>query len=86
MIPRGEVGLIFAQMGLATNSISASQFSALTLMVLVTTFLAPPVLARVGAKGAGRGGVRDDIGIDDLVAGDWRQTAPRSLPDPGSSD
>jgi len=86
MIPRGEVGLIFAQMGLATNSISASQFSALTLMVLVTTFLAPPVLARVGAKGAGRGGVRDDIGIDDLVAGDWRQTAPRSLPDPGTSD
>src|SRR4029079_680107 len=49
MIPRGEVGLIFAQMGLATNSISASQFSALTLMVLVTTFLAPPVLATRGA-------------------------------------
>jgi Kef-type K+ transport system membrane component KefB len=86
MIPRGEVGLIFAQMGLATRSISPSQFSALTLMVLVTTFLAPPVLARVGAKGAGRGVVRDDIGIDDLVAGDWRQTTPRSLTDPGTSE
>ena len=86
MIPRGEVGLIFAQMGLATRSISPSQFSALTLMVLVTTFLAPPVLARVGAKGAGRGEVRDDIGIDDLVAGDWRQTTPRSLTDPGTSE
>jgi len=85
MIPRGEVGLIFAQMGLATGSITQSQFSALTLMVLVTTFLAPPVLARVGAKGAGRGKVRDDIGIDDLVAGDWRQTTPRST-DPGTSE
>jgi Kef-type K+ transport system membrane component KefB len=86
MIPRGEVGLIFAQMGLATRAISPSLFSALTLMVLVTTFLAPPVLARVGAKGAGEGRVRDDIGIDDLVAGDWRQTTPRSLPDPGTSE
>jgi Kef-type K+ transport system membrane component KefB len=86
MIPRGEVGLIFAQMGLATGAISPSLFSALTLMVLATTFLAPPVLARVGAKGAGRGEVRDEIGIDDLVAGDWRQTTPRSVPDPGTSD
>jgi len=82
MIPRGEVGLIFAQMGLATKAISPSMFSALTLMVLATTFLAPPVLARVGAKGAGRGEVHDDIGIDDLVAGDWRQTTPRPLPNP----
>jgi hypothetical protein len=78
--------LIFAQMGLATQAISPSLFSALTLMVLVTTFLAPPVLARVGAKGAGRGSVRDDVGIDDLVAGDWGQRKPRSLPDRGSSD
>lgn len=86
MIPRGEVGLIFAQMGLATGAISSSQFSALTLMVLVTTFLAPPVLARVGAKGAGRGRIRDDIGIDDLVAGDWRQATPRAVTDPGTSE
>jgi len=86
MIPRGEVGLIFAQMGLTTRAISPSLFSALALMVLVTTFLAPPVLARVGAKGAWRGPVRDDVGIDDLVAGDWQQPTPRSVPDPGSSE
>ena len=72
MIPRGEVGLIFAQMGLTTRAISPSLFSALAVMVLVTTFLAPPILARVGAKGARRGPVRDDVGIDDLVAGDWQ--------------
>jgi Kef-type K+ transport system membrane component KefB len=86
MIPRGEVGLIFAQMGLTTRAISPSLFSALTLMVLVTTFLAPPVLARVGAKGAGKGTLRDDIGIDDLVAGDWSQRTPRSISDPGTSE
>ena len=86
MIPRGEVGLIFAQLGLATQAISPSLFSALALMVLATTFMAPPILARLGANGTGRGTVRDDVGIDDLVAGDWGQRAPRSPPDPGGSE
>ncbi|MBI4544974.1 MAG: cation:proton antiporter [Gemmatimonadetes bacterium] len=44
MMPRGEVGLIFAQMGLTAGVLSAGLFSALTLMVMVTTFLAPPLL------------------------------------------
>jgi Kef-type K+ transport system membrane component KefB len=73
MIPRGEVGLIFAQMGLSTRAITPALFSAITLMVLVTTFLAPPLLARIGARGIGEP-VRDDVGIDDLVAGDWGHT------------
>lgn len=44
MIPRGEVGLIFAQMGLTTGVLTLGHFSALTLMVMVTTFMAPPLL------------------------------------------
>src|SRR5262249_17028204 len=44
MIPRGEVGLIFAQMGLANNVFDAGLFSAVTLMVMVTTLMAPPLL------------------------------------------
>jgi Kef-type K+ transport system membrane component KefB len=44
MVPRGEVGLIFAQMGLASKVFDAAMFSAVTLMVMVTTFLAPPLL------------------------------------------
>ncbi len=44
MIPRGEVGLIFAQMGLASRVFDAALFSAVTLTVMVTTFLAPPLL------------------------------------------
>jgi Kef-type K+ transport system membrane component KefB len=44
MIPRGEVGLIFAQMGLTTGALTTGLFSAITLMVMVTTFIAPPLL------------------------------------------
>ena len=44
MIPRGEVGLIFAQMGLASGVFDPGLFSAVTLMVMVTTFMAPPLL------------------------------------------
>ena len=44
MVPRGEVGLIFAQMGLAVGVFDKALFSAVTLMVMVTTFLTPPLL------------------------------------------
>lgn len=46
MIPRGEVGLIFAQIGLASQVIDQSFYAAVVLMVVVTTFLAPPLLER----------------------------------------
>jgi Kef-type K+ transport system membrane component KefB len=44
MVPRGEVGLIFAQMGLASGVFDAGLFGGVTLMVIVTTLLAPPTL------------------------------------------
>ena len=44
MVPRGEVGLIFAQTGLATEVFDAGLFGGVTLMVIVTTLLAPPCL------------------------------------------
>ena len=47
MIPRGEVGLIFAQMGLASGVFNPGIFSAVTLMVMVTTFIAPPLLKQL---------------------------------------
>lgn len=50
MIPRGEVGLIFAQIGLASGVIEASLYGALVGMVVVTTFLAPPLLKRAFGK------------------------------------
>jgi Kef-type K+ transport system membrane component KefB len=50
MMPRGEVGLIFAQMGLTAGAISAGEFGAIMLMVLATTFVTPPLLARQAKK------------------------------------
>jgi Kef-type K+ transport system membrane component KefB len=67
MIPRGEVGLIFAQMGLAGGIFTAGLFSAVTLMVMVTTFLAPPLLKWLFPPLASKGKPRVPDGIEDLV-------------------
>jgi Kef-type K+ transport system membrane component KefB len=72
MIPRGEVGLIFAQMGLATAVLTPQLYSALALMVLVTTLVTPPLLAYMVHSGQQQVDVLErpgDGGIDDLVAG-----------------
>jgi Kef-type K+ transport system membrane component KefB len=44
MIPRGEVGLVFAGVGAATGVLSESLNAAIIVMVILTTFLAPPLL------------------------------------------
>ncbi|MBN1566342.1 MAG: cation:proton antiporter [Acidobacteria bacterium] len=44
MIPRGEVGLIFASIGRSMNVIDPSTFSAVVIMVIVTTLVTPPIL------------------------------------------
>jgi Kef-type K+ transport system membrane component KefB len=61
MVPRGEVGLIFAQMGLTAGVFDAGLFGAAILMVMVTTFLAPvwlkhlfPPVSRVDAVASGK--------------------------------
>ena len=44
MIPRGEVGLIFASIGKSLKVIDDATFSAVVIMVIVTTLITPPVL------------------------------------------
>ncbi|OGW16168.1 MAG: hypothetical protein A3G93_16830 [Nitrospinae bacterium RIFCSPLOWO2_12_FULL_45_22] len=44
MIPRGEVGLIFASIGKVLGVLSEAVFSAIVIMVIVTTLVTPPVL------------------------------------------
>ena len=84
MVPRGEVGLIFAQMGLSTGAIDAGLFGAIMLMVLTTTFVTPPLLGRIARSTTSdvfrvpvtaedRPG---DGGIDDLVAGASHSEGP----------
>lgn len=44
MLPRGEVGLIFAGLGLRSGVLSADLYAALILVVLLTTVAAPPAI------------------------------------------
>jgi Kef-type K+ transport system membrane component KefB len=44
MIPRGEVGLVFLGIGSSTGVLSKPLEAAIIMMVIVTTFLAPPFL------------------------------------------
>ncbi|MDJ0636031.1 MAG: cation:proton antiporter [Xenococcaceae cyanobacterium MO_188.B29] len=47
MIPRGEVGLVFAGVGSASGALSEATEAAIIMMVIVTTFVAPPLLRLV---------------------------------------
>jgi Kef-type K+ transport system membrane component KefB len=55
MMPRGEVGLVFAAIGKSLGVITDELFSAIVLMVIITTLIAPPLL-----KLALRGGVKPE--------------------------
>jgi Kef-type K+ transport system membrane component KefB len=44
MVPRGEVGLIFADIGRRSGVLGEEVFGAVLLMVMATTFVAPPAL------------------------------------------
>jgi len=59
MIPRGEVGLIFANVGAAVSFhgrplVSPGAFSALVIMVMVTTVITPPLLKKTLVRGERR--------------------------------
>ena len=44
MIPRGEVGLITASLGLASGLVSHDLYAQVVVLVLITTLLTPPLL------------------------------------------
>ena len=44
MMPRGEVGLVFAAIGKSLGVITDELFSAIVLMVIITTLISPPLL------------------------------------------
>ena len=44
MVPRGEVGLIFASVGLSTGALPEPAFVSVLVAVFLTTFVAPPLL------------------------------------------
>lgn len=80
MVPRGEVGLIFAAIGLSTGVLDQQLYAALLVVVLLTTILTPPAIraristtrsrsARTGARSEPEGGwLRADAGTLSLQA------------------
>gem|GEM_PF-27247 len=69
MIPRGEVGLIFATIGLEQGVLGRDLYAALLLVVLATTLLAPPLLrARLQRVRARRGA---DAPSEPMPEGGW---------------
>jgi Kef-type K+ transport system membrane component KefB len=50
MVPRGEVGLIFASIGMSLGVISNEIFSIIVMMVILTTLLPPIILSRMLKK------------------------------------
>ncbi|UPT74490.1 MAG: cation:proton antiporter [Elusimicrobiota bacterium] len=49
MVPRGEVGLIFAQIGLSSGAVEPELYAAVVLMVIATTFASPLLLKKTFA-------------------------------------
>ena len=71
MIPRGEVGLIFATIGLSTGVLDEQLYAALLVVVLVTTVVTPPAIrARIQATRARVGAVTTTVEPD----GGWLET------------
>jgi len=68
MVPRGEVGLIFASMGLVSGVFDGKLFSSAALMVMATTFLAPIALRFLLEPKGGPPAGDQQSGTADLVS------------------
>ena len=69
MIPRGEVALIIAGIGITSGILSEQLFGVVILMTLVTTLVSPPLL-NISLKIHGRG-TRKEAGRDDTESVTW---------------
>jgi Kef-type K+ transport system membrane component KefB len=47
MVPRGEVGVVVAQIGLSLNAVDAAAYGIVLFMAVATTLIAPPFLVRL---------------------------------------
>lgn len=54
MVPRGEVGLIFAGIGFRNKVFGSDDYSALVAVIMLTTFITPFILKYLIAKEAKR--------------------------------
>jgi fructose-specific phosphotransferase system IIA component len=69
MVPRGEVALIIAGIGLASGILDTRLFSVVILMTLFTTLAAPPLLSfTLNMPGSG---ARNPVKADDSAGASW---------------
>ncbi|HEY7405517.1 MAG TPA: cation:proton antiporter [Candidatus Angelobacter sp.] len=66
MVPRGEVGLIVALVGLQMNIVSESAYALVIFMTGITTLVAPPIMKIL---------FRKDIGVEPALVEQSRKTA-----------
>ena len=90
MVPRGEVGIVVAGLGLSAGAIESAMYSVVVGMAIITTLIVPPLLPLLvrraeaaeahgdpGAQGDGRAGPAAGIEDDDGV----RDEGPRPVRD-----
>lgn len=53
MVPRGEVGIIVAEIGLVAGAFDDRLFAVVVAMSVITTLIVPPVLRRLGPGAQG---------------------------------
>ncbi|MGI8828556.1 MAG: cation:proton antiporter, partial [Candidatus Limnocylindria bacterium] len=77
MVPRGEVGIVVAGLGLSTGAIDAEIYSVVVGMAILTTLIVPPLLPLLVRRAEGaadarpeRGGPAAGIEDDDGVYGE----------------
>ncbi|NOT48768.1 MAG: cation:proton antiporter [Acidobacteria bacterium] len=61
MVPRGEVGIVVAQIGLGLGVISGNFFAAVLFMAVATTLIAPPFIKILFAEDKDNDGIPDNI-------------------------
>jgi len=66
MIPRGEVGIVVAQIGLGLAVITDKFFAAVLFMAVATTLIAPPLIKHFFAEDRNKDGILDSFEEHDV--------------------
>ena len=61
MIPRAEVGIVVAQIGLGMAAISQQFFASVLFMAVATTLIAPPLIKIFFAEDKDNDGIMDEL-------------------------
>ncbi len=73
MIPRGEVALIIAGIGLSSGVLGSNEFSIAILMTLVTTIVPPPILGKIINNP--KKGIRNEVEGEEPVSLEYEMPA-----------